>query len=396
VRVPLLDLSRQHERVRAAVDKSVKTVFDSQQFILGKTVTDFEQAFCDYTGCAHAVGMSSGTDAQLAILMALGIGAGDAVISTPYTFFATAGCLHRVGAEIVFVDVRPDTLHMDPAKLRECLTKHCKPDAEGVLRTPRGNRVRAIVPIHLFGSCCDMDALSQAAQPWDVLFIEDAAQAIGAQYPSAAGTVQAGAIGHSSYFSFFPTKNLGAAGDAGMSVCRDAEFAEKLRLVRNHGMERRYFHHMVGGNFRLDAIQAAVLHAKMPFVDEWNAGRRRNAALYREGFSATGLTEFIQIPAEPWSSSGLLNHHIYHQYVVRAQRRDELMQHLGEAQIGCAIYYPVPLHLQECFAGLGYQQGDFPEAEAAAADSLALPIFPELREEEIQTVVARIAEFYKK
>lgn len=395
MRVPLLDLSRQHERVRSAVEKSVLSVFSTQQFILGKTVSDFEQAFCELTGCAHAIGMSSGTDAQLAILMAMGIGAGDAVVTTPYTFFATAGCIHRTGAEIVFVDVRPDTLHMDPEKLLECLTAHCQTDAEGGLRTPRGNRVKAITPIHLFGSCCDMDALAEVAKPWGIPFIEDAAQAIGAQYPSANGTVQAGAIGHSAYFSFFPTKNLGAAGDAGISVCRDAEFAEKLRLVRNHGMERRYFHHVVGGNFRIDAIQAAVLHAKMPFVDEWNAGRRKNAALYREGFAAAGLQEFIQIPAEPWSASGLANHHIYHQYVVRAKKRNDLMRHLEAAQIGCAIYYPVALHLQECFADLGYQRGDFPVSETASDESLALPIFPELREEEIQAVVSAIAAFYK-
>lgn len=352
---------------------------------------DFEKAFCDYVGCAHAVGMSSGTDAQLAILMAMGIGPGDAVITTPYTFFATAGCIHRVGAEAVFVDVSADTLQMDPARLRELL-ESCDRDPDGALISPRGLRLRAVIPIHLFGSCCPMDAIKEVVAPFDLPIIEDAAQAIGSEYPGEP-VARAGALGDAAFFSFFPTKNLGAAGDAGMSVCRDADFAEKLRLVRNHGMEQRYFHRMVGGNFRLDALQAAVLHAKLPLIDEWNADRRKNAELYRDLLS--DLAESVTLPAEPWRDRGVINHHTYHQYVIRAQRRDELMKHLAAAEIGCAIYYPVPLHRQECFAYLGYKEGDFPVSEHAALEALALPVFPELKEEEIAAVAAAIRSFYR-
>lgn len=397
MRVPLLDLARQSAQTKGvaeAVQSRVQEVFASQQFILGQTVEDFEKAFCDYVGCNHAVGMSSGTDAQLAILMAMDIGPGDAVITTPYTFFATAGCIHRVGAETVFVDIRPDTMHLDPEKLRECLNERLKRDADGTLRTARGNRVRAVIPVHLFGTCFDVDLMQEIVAPFDLPIIEDAAQGIGADYPGKGGTVHAGALGESAFFSFFPTKNLGAAGDAGISVCRDEEFATRLRLVRNHGMEQRYFHRMVGGNFRIDALQAAVLHAKLPYVEQWNTGRRRNADLYRKSFTEAGLDEFITVPSEPWLSHGLKRHHTYHQYVVRADRRDDLMKHLAQVGIGHAIYYPVPLHRQECFASLGYQAGDFPEAERAAAESLALPIFPELQEAEIAAVVAAIRAFY--
>lgn len=377
--------------MREAVDARVKAVFDSRQFILGRTVEDFEKAFCDFTGCAHAVGMSSGTDAQLAILMAMDIGPGDAVVTTPYTFFATAGCIHRVGAEPVFVDVRPDTLHIDPAKLAEFLSR-CTANADGDLITPRGNRVRAVIPVHLFGSCCDMDALRAVTEPNGLSIIEDAAQAIGSWLPAATGAAHAGTFGDSAFFSFFPTKNLGAAGDAGLSVCRTAEFADRLRLVRNHGMEQRYFHRMVGGNFRIDAIQAAVLHAKLPYVEEWNEGRRRNAALYRE---ALGSLEQVQLPAEPWKDSALKGHHTYHQYVIRAQRRDELLTHLSAAGIGHAIYYPVALHLQECFAYLGGKSGDCPVSEQAVQEAVALPIFPGLREDEIAAVAEAIRGFYR-
>jgi dTDP-4-amino-4,6-dideoxygalactose transaminase len=393
VRVPLLDLTRQHGRVGEAVASRVTAVFESQQFILGRSVAEFEQAFCDFTGCAHAVGMSSGTDAQLAILMAMGIGPGDAVITTPYTFFATAGCIHRVGAEPVFVDIRADTLHMSAQKLRECLERFARA-ADGSLLTLRGNRVRAVIPVHLFGACCDLDALEEAAALFGLPIVEDAAQAIGSEYAGKKGqAARAGTFGESAFFSFFPTKNLGAAGDAGMAVCHSAEMAEKLRGVRNHGMEQQYRHRTVGGNFRLDAIQAAVLQAKLPLVEEWNAARRRNADAYRAGLGE--VFDFVQVPAEPWKTGGLKNHHTYHQYVIRAKRRDELLRHLTTAEIGHAVYYPLPLHLQECFAFLGHKPGDFPEAERAAQETLALPIFPELEAEEIAAVCAAIASFYR-
>ncbi|MFZ0709450.1 MAG: DegT/DnrJ/EryC1/StrS family aminotransferase [Terrimicrobiaceae bacterium] len=391
MRVPLLDLTRQWERVREAVETRMRFVFDSQQFILGRTVEQFEEAVCEFTGCAHAVGMSSGTDAQLAILMAMGIGPGDAVITTPYTFFATAGCIHRIGAELVFVDIRPDTFHMDPERLRHCL-EHLARGSDGRLLTPHGNRVRAVIPVHLFGACCAMDALSEAAGPYHIPIIEDAAQAFGAEYPAAGVASRAGTLGDAAFFSFFPTKNLGGAGDAGMAVCRSQELAGTLRLVRNHGMERGYFHRIVGGNFRLDALQAAVLHAKLPFVEEWSVARRRNAALYRAAFSE--LPGCVQLPAEPWKDSGVLNHHTWHQYVIRAERRDELLRHLEREQIGHAVYYPVPLHRQECFSHLGHREGDFPESERAARETVALPIFPELREDEIGAIAGAVRRFY--
>lgn len=394
MRVPLLDLTRQHPLVAEDISARLGALFTSQQFILGAAVENFEAAFRDSVGCGHAVGMSSGTDAQLAILMALGIGPGDAVVTTPYTFFATAGCIHRTGAEPAFVDVDERSLHLDPAALKEFLESRCTLDAAGAVRTPAGNRLRAIIPIHLFGACCRMDEIQALADRFGLAVIEDAAQAVGAEYRSSRGILQAGAIAESAYFSFFPTKNLGGAGDGGMAVCREASLAARLRLMRNHGMEERYFHREVGGNFRIDAIQAAVIHAKLPHLAGWNADRRRNAAAYRTAFAARGLDEFITPPPAP--EEGLENSQIYHQYVIRARDRDALMAHLQAAGIGCAIYYPVPLHLQECFAYLGYQAGDFPVSEAASRDSLALPIFPELRPEELEAVADAIAGFYKK
>ena len=393
MRVPLLDLAREYERVRAAVETRVRAVFDAQQFILGNAVEEFEQAFCDFTGSAHAIGMSSGTDAQLAILMALEIGPGDAVITTPYTFFATAGSIYRLGAEPVFVDIDPDTFALDSTKLRDLLAQLAS-GTDGSLITARGNRVRAVVPVHLFGLCCPMDPLDEVAQAYQLTIVEDAAQAIGAECLFKGTPSQAGTMAEAAFFSFFPTKNLGAAGDAGMAVCRDERLAEKLRLVRNHGMERGYLHRMVGGNFRLDAIQAAVLHAKLPFVQEWNATRRHNASLYAGALA--DLAEDIKLPSEPWKCTGLPNHHTWHQFVIRAKRRDDLLRHLTEAEVGHAVYYPRPLHLQRCFAFLGYKEGDFPEAERAAMEAVALPVFPGLRDEEIEAVVQAIRQFYTK
>jgi len=394
VRIPLLDLTRQHHLIENEVMAAVSHCFQTQQFVLGATVENFEKAFCEAFDCEHAVGMSSGTDAQLAILMALGIGPNDAVITTPYTFFATAGCIQRVGAEVVFVDVLPDTLHMSPARLEAYLRDHCT-QADGQLKTPSGKVVKAIIPIHLFGSICRMAEIQKLAREFDLTVIEDAAQAAGAEYPGQNGPVRAGAIAECAYFSFFPTKNLGGAGDGGMAVCRDADFAHKLRLMRNHGMEDRYFHRVVGGNFRLDALQAAVLAVKLPHLENWNAQRRTNANLYREAFTSLGILDHIQLPTEPWADSGLLNHHTYHQYVVRASRRDELKASLAEKGVGHAVYYPVPLHLQECFSPLGYKKGDMPESEKASEDSLALPIFPELTQDEISATAEAIAAFYR-
>ena len=389
--VPLFDLSRLGPEVDDAVREATLRVLGHRGYILGSEVEAFESDLAKYLGGGHAVGMSSGTDAQLALLMAMEIGAGDAVISTPYTFFATAGCIHRTGAEILFCDIDPATFMMDPASLRALLAS-LKRGPDGFLRSPKGNRIRLIVPIHLFGACCDMDGIGAVAAEYGVEILEDAAQILGAKYPSKSGTKTAGIIAPTSYVSFYPSKNLGAAGDAGVALCLDAEMAEKLKRIRNHGMEQRYYHKVVGGNFRIDAIQAAVLRAKLPFLDGWNATRRANAATYKDAFTSAGLLDRVTLPAEPFASSGLRDHHIFHQYVIRVPNRDAVMARLTEQKIGCAIYYPVPLHLQECFAYLGHNAGDFPVSEQAAKESLALPIFPGLTQDEIAEVVRGIKE----
>ena len=390
--VPLLDLRLQYSHVKDDVKRRVDALCESQQFILGAPVEELETAVRDYTGCGHAIGTSSGTDALLAILMAMGIGRWDAVVTTPYTFFATAGCIHRTGAEPVFVDIDAATYNMAPVKLDEFLRKKCRSGPDGRPVTAAGNRVRAIMPVHLFGCVCDMDRIGETAGEFDLPIIEDAAQAIGADYPSKSGkTLRAGAIAGASYFSFFPSKNLGAFGDAGMATCREADLAEQIRLMRNHGMGAQYHHQKVGGNFRIDALQAVVLSAKLPHLDAWHAARRRNAALYREEFTNLGLRDRVTLPVEPYAASGVTNHHIYHQYVVRVPDRDKAREKLTAAGIGCAVYYPIPLHLQECFASLGHSVGDFPESEKAARESLALPIYPELTAEQIREVAEALA-----
>jgi len=391
VGVPLLDLKRQAAEVQAEVARRVEAVFSTQQFILGQTVEAFEAEFAEAFGFAHAVAMSSGTDAQLALLIAHGIGAGDAVITSPYTFFATAGSVRRCGAEILFADIRQDTMHLNPSAVENLIRTQCETNKEGKLVTASGNLVRALIPVHLFGSVCEMAAFQQIADTYNLRLIEDAAQAVGAQFPTAGGSKFAGDIAEAAFFSFFPTKNLGGAGDGGMAVCQSKELAERLRQVRNHGMSSSYQHEVVGGNFRLDALQAAVLSAKLPHLANWNARRRDNAQVYHTGLR--DLAPQIILPSAPWQDSGLDSHHTYHQYVIRAQRRDELRAFLSERGIGSAIYYPRPLHLQPCFADLGYQPGDLPNAECASAEALALPIFAEVRAAELREVIAAIREF---
>jgi len=394
MRVPLLDLQLQYQSLKPAVRAEVEAVMDSQQFILGPKVEAFEAAIRQYTGANHAVGVSSGTDALLAVLMALGIGPGDAVITSPYTFFATAGSIARVGAEPVFIDIDPGTYNISVEELDAYLVQACKRGRDGSLFSYSGKRLRAIMPVHLFGVCAPMDEILYLAAAHRLEIIEDAAQALGADYPSGSEVFRAGAMGDFGCFSFFPSKNLGAFGDAGMVVCRDESMAAKVRVLRNHGMEERYFHSMVGGNFRLDALQAAILHAKLPFLDGWSAARRANARFYREEFARRGLDNILTLPVEPYATTGAKNHHIYNQFVIRAPRRDELCGHLAKNEIGSAIYYPVPLHLQRCFSRLGYKAGDFPEAEKAALETLALPIYPELTQDQQRYVVDAIAGFY--
>ena len=367
--VPLLDLSAQYLPLREALLEAVTRVCDSQRFIGGPEVEGLERELCDTLGYPHAIGMSSGTDAVLAALMALDIGPGDEVITPTYSFFATAGCVVRAGATPVLVDSEPGTFNIDTAAAIAAITP----------------RTKAIIPVHLFGQSAEMAPLVAAATSRGIAVIEDAAQAIGCTYHGAAvGTV--GAIG---CFSFFPSKNLGAFGDAGFVTTNDAALAKKLRLIRTHGMEPKYYHHLVGANFRLDALQAAVLRVKLPRLAGWSEGRRTNAARYRALFADAGLSEVV-LPTEAPHRT-----HIYNQFVIRVPDRDRLRAHLDAAQIGSEVYYPVPFHLQKCFADLGYQRGAFPVAEAAAADSLALPIYPELTAAQQSAVVNGIQTFYR-
>ncbi len=393
MRVPLLDLSEQYRALAEPIRQQVDEVLRSQRFILGPKAEQFERALCEYTGAQFAIGVSSGTDALLAVLMALGIGLGDAVITTPFSFFATAGCVARVGATPAFVDIEQASFNISPHGLRQFIEKECRRQNDALV-TRDGKIVRAIVPVHLYGLCCDMDEIMQIAREYDLLVIEDAAQAIGAQYPQAnGGSVSAGTIGVAGCLSFYPSKNLGAAGDAGAVICNDAGLAERIRRCRQHGMESRYHHQFIGGNFRLDELQAAILKVKLPHLREWSAARRAAADCYRAEFSRRGLEGHVVLPNEPYRDR-VPEHHIYHQFVVRAKRRDELRAHLAGNEIGTEIYYPIPLHLQECFAYLGYSRGDFPEAERAAAETLALPIYPELSREAQRFVVETIAPFY--
>ncbi len=396
MRVPLLDLSEQYRLLAEPIRQELDEILRTQSFILGPKVEEFERALAEYCGVRHAIGVSSGTDALLDILMAMEIGPNDAVITTAYTFFATAGCVARLGATPIFVDIDPVTFNISPAAIERFPGErmHAAMQSGDVGRSRGGRVVRAIIPVHLFGLCCEMDAINDIAACFGLPVIEDAAQAIGAEYPSKDGTRQAGTMSAAGSLSFYPSKNLGAAGDAGAVICNDDELAGRFRIYRQHGMEPRYFHHVIGGNFRIDAIQAAILKIKLPHLDGWSAARRKVADVYREEFSARGLTNKLTLPAEPYRERGLTNHHIYHQYVIRTPRRDDLQKHLTARGIGSAIYYPLGLHEQKCFAHLGYHTGDLPETEKAAQETLALPIYPELTREMQQAVVEAIAEFF--
>jgi dTDP-4-amino-4,6-dideoxygalactose transaminase len=364
--VPLLDLQAQYQPLRAELLAAIERVCDSQRFILGPEVEALEAELSNAIGSPHAITISSGTDALLAAMMALGIGPGDEVVTTTYSFFATAGCISRLGATPVFADILPDTYNIDPAAVRAALTP----------------RTRAVVAVHLYGLCADMDPLLDAAVPAGVPIIEDAAQAIGARYKDR----QAGTMGAAGCFSFFPSKNLGAFGDGGLVTCADAALAHEVTLLRNHGAEPKYVHKRIGGNFRLDALQAAVLRVKLPHLQQWTNGRRANAVRYAALFTDLEAAGRVTLPIEP---AGY--HHIYNQYVIRIPDRDRVRRELAERGIGTEVYYPVPFHLQECFADLGYAKGAFPHAEAAAASTLALPIYPELTEAQQAAVVAEIS-----
>ena len=370
MKVPLLDLKAQYAGIRSEIEPVLKEVAESQYFILGPKVKACEDEIAAYCGVRHAVGVTSGSDALLIALMAEGIGPGDEVITTPYTFFATAGSIARVGATPVFVDIDPVSFNIDPARIEAGIT----------------SKTKAIMPVHLYGQMADMDPIMEVARKHKLIVIEDAAQAIGAEYKGR----RAGSIGDYGCFSFFPSKNLGCFGDGGMVVTQDAKKAEKLGILRAHGSHPKYYHKIIGGNFRLDALQAAIVSVKLRHLETWTAGRQSNAARYDNLFGATDLLKkgAVQLPAR------VASRHIFNQYVIRVPQRDQLQAFLKEKDIGTEIYYPVPMHLQECFAYLGHKAGDFPESEKAAQGTLALPIYPELNDDQAAHVVERIREFY--
>jgi dTDP-4-amino-4,6-dideoxygalactose transaminase len=388
--VPLLDLKAQYLTLRNEIREAIDRVADAQHFILGPEVEALEKEIAAYSQCEFGVGVSSGSDALLVALMAIDLRPGDEIITSTYTFFATAGAVARLQAKPVFVDINPLTYNLDPPQVEKAIT----------------DRTRAIIPIHLYGQVADMDPLMEIARRHKLYVIEDAAQAIGAELHGR----RAGSFGDMGCFSFFPSKNLGGFGDGGMITTNDAELAKKIKLLRNHGYSPKYYNKIVGGNFRLDAIQAAILRVKLKYLDQWTAARQRNAATYRRLFAEAELSinpaavVGLNGNAPGGSLSALTGvvlpeevpggRHIYNQFVIRSGQRDQLMNHLKERRIGTEIYYPVPMHVQECFAYLNYQAGDFPLSEAAAAETLALPIYPELTEEMMATVVNAIADFY--
>ena len=359
--IPLLDLRIGYPQIREEIQAALQRVIEAQAFILGPEVEGLEAEIAAYSQCRFGIGVSSGTDALLVALMALEVGPGDEVITSPYTFFATAGTIARIGARPVFVDIEPATFNLDADLLERAITP----------------RTKVIMPVHLFGQMAEMDRLMEIANRHHLPVIEDAAQAIGAEYKGR----RAGSIGDLGCFSFFPSKNLGGFGDGGMVTAQDPSLADRVQLLRGHGMRPKYYHQFIGGNFRLDALQAAVLRVKLKYLDGWSESRQRNAATYRRLFAQAGLASVI-LPTEAPD-----RRHIYNQFVIRVPQRDKVIQALRDAQIGVEIYYPVPIHLQECFGYLGYREGDLPHSEQAARETLALPIYPELREEAQERVV---------
>jgi dTDP-4-amino-4,6-dideoxygalactose transaminase len=372
MKIPILDLGVQHQQIAEEVRVAITRVLESQQFILGPEVRDLEQELARYSQCAEAVGCASGSDALLLALMACGVGPGDEVITTPFSFFATVGSIVRLGAKAVFVDIDPATFNIDANRIESAIT----------------GRTKAIMPVHLFGQCAEMDRINELAGVFGLAVIEDAAQAIGAEYKGK----RAGSLGSVGCFSFYPSKNLGGAGDGGLLTTNDPEMAAILRTLRSHGARKKYYHDRVGINSRLDSLQAAILLVKFRYLDQWARDRRANAQRYRDLFMDAGaqFKDSIQLPAE----SDWLRH-VYNQFVIRARDRDRLRAHLAERGVGTAIYYPVPLHMQACFNDLGHQRGDFPGSEQAADEALAIPIYPELGANAQAYVVETITSFYR-
>jgi len=378
VKIPLLDLKAQHAPIQREILEAIGRVVESQAFILGPEVEKLEQRIAAYCQTQFAVGVSSGTDALLVALMGLGIGSGDEVITTVYSFFATAGVIARLGAKPVFVDIDPATYNLDPNKVESAIT----------------TRTKAILPVHLYGQCAEMASILETAGEHGLAVVEDAAQAIGAEYRDGH---RAGSMGTLGCLSFFPSKNLGALGDGGMVLTNDAALNEKIRTLRVHGSKPKYYHKFIGGNFRLDALQAAILNVKLDYLDAWTRRRQENAKRYTQLFEESGLLERVGLilPQAVYSEVGVPHGHIYNQFVIRVPHRDRLRAYLQQEGIGSEVYYPVPFHLQECFRALGYREGDFPCAEQAAKETLALPIYPELASEMQSHVVEKIRAFYK-
>lgn len=369
--VPLLDLKAQYRSIRSEILAALETTCEEQGFVLGPRVAALEQALAKYVGSAHAVGVASGSDALLLSLMALGVKAGDEVITVPFTFFATAGSISRLGARPVFVDIEADTFAMDPGLIEQAITP----------------RTKAIIPVHLFGQCADMEAINEIAGRRGLRVVEDACQAIGA----ARHNVRAGALGDVGCFSFFPSKNLGGFGDGGMVTTKDKGLAESIAMLRVHGSKVRYLHEVVGINSRLDALQAAVLLVKLKYLDQWTEGRRKNAARYEQLFKEAGLDERVRLPK---TQAG--NYHVFNQFTIRAQKRDELRAYLKDKGVGTEVYYPLPMHLQNCYRSLGYHKGAFPVSERASEEVLSLPIYAELTDTQLSYVVETIMEFYRR
>jgi dTDP-4-amino-4,6-dideoxygalactose transaminase len=374
MQIPLLDLKIQYASIKTEIRAALEEVLENQLFILGPKVEEFEARIAAYTGTRYAVGVSSGSDALLVSLMALDIGPGDEVITSPFTFFSTAGVIARLRAVPVFVDIDPRTFNIAPEKIEAAVTA----------------RTKAIIPIHLFGQCADLDPIMAIAKKYRLAVIEDAAQSIGAEYHGR----RSGAMGQLGIFSFFPSKNLGGFGDGGMVVTNDEALYDKLKVLRDHGAKPKYYHRIVGGNFRLDAIQAVVLGVKLNYLDGWSQKRRDNAAYY-DPLLAGASAGVIVPPKAVYRAGGDRNHHIYNQYTIRAKARDGLRQFLKDQGVATEIYYPLPLHLQECFKHLGYKKGDFPIAEEAALAVLSLPIYPELSTEQKDYIADKIQKFYK-
>jgi len=385
MQVPLLDLRPQHEGLRDEIIAAVTDVIDSTRYIMGPELERFEEAVAEYSGCKYALGVSSGTDALLLALMSLNIGPGDKVLVPDFSFFATAGVVSRLNAEPVFLEIDPTTFNLCPKHLEEKLESYTEEELA---------QVKAVIPVHLFGQCADMQAILGVAQQFGIAVVEDAAQAIGAEYRLNGEARRAGAMSDVGCMSFFPSKNLGGVGDGGMVTTNDTELHHQLHIKRVHGAEPKYYHKVIGGNFRMDPIQACVLRIKLQRLEAWHEQRRQNAKQYNQLFGEAQLEEVV-CPAAVYEDDNLLNHHIYNQYTVRVQRREDLRKFLQERGVATEIYYPVPFHRQECFADLGYHPGSLPESDRAAREVLALPIYPGLTTEMQEYVVENLVEFYR-